>query len=507
MTSDVEQLLTAGFGSLLEHPALGVVVVGLDGRVLDANRTFRRLLGYTATELPGTPIERFLAGRDAGEVVALFQALVEGRLRFYERIDRLVRKDGRVVWVDIVGSAVRDAEGRVIHAVGLVRDVTEQKRTEEALQQAQKLDAIGRLAGGIAHEFNNLLTTLSGHAEILADEPGLGADGGESVARIRGTVARGAALARQLLAFAQEQPAVSDEVSLDAVVGETAAMLRRVLGEGVPLRLALERGGPRVRADPAWLQQIVLNLVLNARDATRSGGSITVRTGRVPPDATAEGRGPGHGWATLTVEDDGVGMAPDVRARALDPFFTTKAPGEGTGLGLSIVYGIVRRCGGRVELESAPGEGTRVTAFLPALSSGAAAAEGPATARAAGVRVLLVEDQPDVREAVRRLLERSGFVVTAVGDGAEALRVAVKDGRVEAEVVLTDVVMPGLSGPALAERLRRVDPRLPVVFMSGYAREEIWDDADGASGPLLRKPFTGEEVTEVLRVALEGSRR
>ena len=398
------------------------------------------------------------------------------------------------------------------------RDITEQHRLEEELAQAQKLESLGRLAGGVAHDFNNLLTVVLGCAASLQEDLAQGAPlhAGDLEA-IRTAAERGRDLTRQLLGFARRQ--VIAPVPLDlaqhARTGERIA--RRMLHEEVALQVEAEPGLWPVRFDPGQLDQVLLNLFANARDAIPRGGEVVVRMRNVrAPEAGAVtvGEAPPPGdWVSLAVRDTGSGMTPEVKAHLFEPFFTTKPKGKGSGLGLATVYGIVRQNGGLVRVESEPGQGTTVEILLPRSADPPAPAEGPATARAAGephgagASILVVEDDPLVRDVTVSALTGAGFEVLVGSGGEEGLELA-RSRTQPLDLVVTDVVMPGLSGRDVADRLRAERPELPVLFVSGYpqdviARRGVLDDGV----ELLPKPFTPAELVERVRTLLAPQER
>ena len=363
----------------------------------------------------------------------------------------------------------------------------ESERLREQLERSQRLTGLGQLAGGVAHDFNNLLAVIGGYGRLLdrrlADRPELRAD----VREIVTAAERGAELTRQMLVFSRGSEREAEASDINRAIEGSETLLRRAAGEQVDLRLTLDGGAPPVALGRGRIEQILLNLTLNARDAMPAGGTLTIRT-----ETHAEG-------VLLTVTDTGQGMPADVVAHAFDPFFTTKEEGEGTGLGLSVVFGIVERAGGRIELHSAPGVGTRFAIDLPATQ--ASVPDEPAAQGAAGslrgVTVLVVDDQESVRTLTSRILESHEARVIAVADGGSALD-AIVEHEDAVDIVLTDIVMPGISGIDLARRLRSERPALPLVYVSGQGGDvELPDD-----GPLIRKPFTPEELVSAVADAL-----
>jgi two-component system, cell cycle sensor histidine kinase and response regulator CckA len=362
------------------------------------------------------------------------------------------------------------------------------------------MEAVGRLAGGVAHDFNNLLTIINGNLGFARDDLGPGHPVQDDLAQVAQAADRAQALVRQLLAFGRQQVLQPRRVDVNDSVRRVAAMLRRVIGEDVVLDQELGAAGA-VHVDPGQLEQVVMNLAVNARDALPNGGTIRLRTAAVEIGAAESDAWPGLApgrYATLVVEDTGIGIDPTVRTRVFDPFFTTKGPGKGTGLGLATVHGIVQQSGGGIAVESAVGLGSRFTVLLPSSDAADADATEEGAAPMGRGTVLLVEDERAVRGVVRRQLERAGYAVREAASGAEALRL-VLDGADPIDVVLTDVVMPEQNGRVLAERIARIRPELRVVFMSGYTDDEIVRRGLLTPGAvLLQKPFTPEALAAAI---------
>ena len=387
-------------------------------------------------------------------------------------------------------------------------------RTEEDLRQSQKMDAIGRLAGGIAHDFNNLLTVINGHSALLRDSPGdlTGDEARESLEDIQKAGTQAAALTRQLLAFSRKQVLQARVANLNQIVGELESMLGRLIGERIALTTELAPDLQNFVADPGQIQQVIVNLVVNARDAMPEGGRIVIGTRNADgPPADACGGGDAHRpCVVLTVSDTGQGMSPQTRAQIFEPFFTTKREGKGTGLGLATVYGIVRQSGGWIDVDSEIGAGTTFSLYFPATAESLAAAASPAVpAPAARVhaRVLVVEDQPEVRELAVSALRRAGHEVWEATDGDEALARFESRARTIA-LLLTDVVMPGMNGRVLAERMRVIHPDLLVLFMSGYADELLnLQELVGPGVSFVAKPFTPSALVHQIDRMLQTRRR
>ena len=381
-------------------------------------------------------------------------------------------------------------------------------RVEEQLLQSQKMEAVGQLAGGVAHDFNNLLTVISGYGEQalrhLDDGPRARAD----IEEMRKAAARASSLTQQLLAFSRRQVLRPTVLNLNAVVAETETMLRRLIGEDIVVATAFGPELARVEADAGQIQQVLVNLALNARDAMPDGGHLTIETANVELDGADLGDLEPGRYVTLTLSDTGRGMDPDTRARAFEPFFTTKEPGKGTGLGLSTVYGIVKQSGGCVAVASEPGRGTRLTVLLPATEEPLDEGErhGSVSCRRGAERILLVEDEDVVRNLVREILEDQGYVVTDAAEPEAALVRWTDSGPFD--LLLTDVVMPKLNGRQLAEKLSLGRPGLKVLYMSGYTSQAI--AARGVLEPetaFIQKPFTSAELTVRVRDVLDGNVR
>jgi CheY-like chemotaxis protein len=367
------------------------------------------------------------------------------------------------------------------------------------------MKAVGSLAGGVAHDFNNVIAVITSVTELMLEDPTLRPEQRADLGDVRQAASRAADLTRKLLAFSRSQALQQRVLDLDEVIADTEKLLRRLVREDIALATSLGAGGARVFADAGQLEQVLLNLVVNACDAMPRGGRLGVETSQVELDREVAARQAGARagkYVLLSVTDTGSGMAPDVLARAFEPFFTTKAPGKGTGLGLAIVYGVVQQSGGFVRLSSEPGAGTTASVFLPRYEGGGVAAprlERSGAERGGAETLLVVEDEPAVRAVCRRILEARGYTVLLAANGAEALDLA--RGR-DVDLLVTDLVMPCVGGSELAATLRAERPSLPAIFMSGYAGEAGTLPADV---PLLRKPFTPDALARAVRAALDGA--
>ncbi|MGC3996623.1 MAG: ATP-binding protein [Anaeromyxobacter sp.] len=485
--------------ALFEHAADGLVALDDTDRITEVNAISERLLDAAREWLRGVRFEDAL--RSAGAEPGFdLDAAREGA-----PVPVTLRRPGGQTRMLEISARTRFGEGEAAGALRVVRDVTERRQLDERLGHAQRLETVGGLAGGVAHDFNNLLTVMGGNAALLQEhrDPAVRELGGGIAEAHR----RGVALTRQLLAFARREVRRPEPLELGEAVEGLRRLLERMLGE--QHKLVLDRAAPApVMADRAQLEQVVVNLVANARDAMPAGGPVTLRIQALPA-ARAAGLGStlaAPEQALLEVSDEGVGMSSEVRSRIFEPFFTTKPRGQGTGLGLAAVHGIVAQSGGAVTVESSPGRGACFRIFLPRAAAQVQrpAPAGPVAPRGGSEAVLLVEDDPGVRALARRVLDGAGYHVTEAANGAAGLAAA--ETMPDLRMVVTDVVMPGLSGPALVEQLRRRQPGVAVLYVSGYAgggraAAQGLDPAD-----LLPKPFQPEELLARVRSALDAPR-
>jgi PAS domain S-box-containing protein len=477
------------------------------GRIMSWNAAAERLLGYTVEEILGQHIS-LLHPDGRPETLAMLAAVQRGEP--VEEIKTLRRrKDGSQVHISLTMFALRDLEGQVIGMSAMARDIGERTELESRLRQAQKMEAVGRLAGGVAHDFNNLLTVIGAHSSFLlesleSDDPRY-----EDAEAIQKATIRAAGLTRQLLAFSRKQILKPTSLALNAIIEETREMLRRLLGEDIEILTELASDLGRVVADASQINQVLVNLAVNARDAMPSGGVLTIATRNVAIVAgTAAARGvlPTGTYALIEVRDTGVGMDQTVMARLFEPFYTTKGPGKGTGLGLATVYGIVKQSSGFILVESTPGTGTTFDVYLP-LASGTDHTVDVRAAERAVVRgvetVLIVEDETPVREIAERVLKRQGYAVLTAPCGAEAI--ALSEGFTEPiHLVVSDAVMPGMGGAEVVKRLQAARPKLKALLMSGYTDDEIVRRGIVSSTMrFIQKPFEPMELARAVRDALD----
>ena len=492
---------------LFERNLAGVYRSTAQGRLLECNRAFAQMMGYAS------PAEAM------AQTGSAFHIDAQSRASFLERLRRegsLVnfenqarRKDGSLIWIVENVSLLHTDDGDEV-LLGTVFDMTERRRLEEQLLQSQKMEAVGRLAGGIAHDFNNLLTAVAGYSELLLRELPAGDPRRESAEEIRQAGSRAAGLTQQLLAFSRRQVLEPRVLDLNAVISGMERMLRRVIGEDVELITALDPEIWRTKADPGQIEQAILNLVVNARDAMPRGGRLTLETANVELDDKFAGHyasvHPGP-HVMLAVSDTGVGMDAELQSRLFEPFFTTKEQGKGTGLGLSTTYGIVKQSGGSIWVYSEPGHGTTFKIYMPRSEEPLEdrAERAPVREAAPGTEtVLLVEDEPEVRRLVEKLLRLKGYRVLAAASPSEAIALSKREETV-IELLLTDVIMPGMNGRELARVLAVDRPRMKVLYMSGYTDAAMSQQGILPPGTaFLSKPFTPEILARKVRDVLDG---
>jgi|CZKY01.1.fsa_nt_gi two-component system cell cycle sensor histidine kinase/response regulator CckA len=541
------------FQAMFEEAAIGIGICQLDGRILEANPALSRMLGYSPQELAGTHAGDFFPEvhpelhREIGREIypdnfspdeRLLGELMRGERGSIEIEKRFRRKDGSDLWGHLTVSLGRDARRQPAFLIAMLADATERKRVEEHLREAEKMEVIGKLAGGIAHDFNNLLTGILLYCDLLSAglESGRLANGGwesrgletselcQHVEEVRMAGEQGAALTHQLLAIARKQAAEPRPILINEIVASSENLLRRLIGEPIELVTALDSGAGRVLADPAQLRQILMNLVLNARDAMPQGGKIRLITRaaefpRESPGEVSSKAAPGSARraVSLAVKDNGCGMDTETRGRLFEPFFTTKNPGKGTGLGLATVQRIVSEARGIIEVESEPGRGTCIEVFLPAVeySDERSSIEELSTAASAPVArpyagevvletisktILLVDDHATARKSMQRVLLDAGHRILAASSGKEALKVFAEHSAA-VDLLIADFMMPGMNGRELAETLLRQKPGMKVLLISGYQEAPV-ESAAGAV-ELIRKPFSRraliERVAEVLQ--------
>ncbi len=500
------------FRSLIENALDAVVFLDAQGTFLYVSPSFERILGHAASDVLGGTLLEFAHSDDIPKLQELLIRPLGAPGQAKPEEFRLRRKDKQWRTMEAVSSRVMGEDASVNGLVLNLRDVTERLDLEEQLRQSQKLEAIGKLAGGVAHDFNNVLTAILGYSDMLLYQMDVNSPLRDTAGEIRKAGMRGASLTHQLLAFSRKQvlqPAVLD---LNAVVSNMQKMLRRLIGENVSLVTVLEPALVPVLADQGQIEQVILNLAVNARDAMPEGGRLVVQTmnfALYPNSAWAQGGFNPGDYALLQITDTGNGMEPETLEHMFEPFYTTKQPGQGTGLGLATVYGIVKQSGGHIWVSSRPGLGTAFKIYLPRTTqqkhdlpprpSAPAMSTGTET-------ILLVEDEDSVRSMTAAVLRHCGYRVFEAQHGGEAMRIS-RDFNGGIDLLLTDVVMPGMSGPLLAESLRAQRPHVRVLLTSGYIGQEQpgmdqWMKEDN----FLPKPFTAQQLSEKVRLVLDAGK-
>ena len=507
---------------LLAENVIDVIwTMDLNWKVIYASPSCEILTGYSDDEIVGmtldqllTPGSMDLSKKTLAELLSPENMAQQEYPNFFLPQLELRFKDGsRSVYIEVKGSFLKDCQGQPIGMVGVARDITERKQLEEQFLQAQKMEAVGRLAGGVAHDFNNILTAITGYAELLLINPDIQAPVSRDVKDILQAAERAASLTRQLLAFSRKQVLQPQRLDLNQVVANLDKMLRRIIGEDIDLVTVLGHDLGAVQADPGQIEQVVMNLAVNARDAMPQGGKLTIETADADLDAAYAQEHlevhPGP-YVMLAVSDNGVGLDQESQARIFEPFYTTKELGKGTGLGLSMVYGIVRQSGGFIYVYSNPREGTTFKIYLPRLEAAEDLAAGlgraPDRCEWGSETILLVEDEDLVRQVASRILVRHGYTILEAASGRDAL-VASRDYAGPIHLMLTDVVMPGMSGWEASENLKLQRPEMKVLFMSGYTENAIVHHGVLDLGvAFIQKPFRYNVLAQKIREMLDAPR-
>jgi PAS domain S-box-containing protein len=514
MQEEIVRATRDQLGALVQASPIAIVALAPTGEVLSWNRAAERDFGWTAEEAMGRRLLCVPEDKQA-EFDENLRHVLQGN-SFMGRETVRVRKDGSRIDVSISTAALHDAGGRAVGLVAMYLDISGRlhaeealRRSQEQLRQAQKMEAVGRLAGGVAHDFNNLLSAILSYSEMVLAQLPEYHPSRDDIEQIRQAGARAAELTQQLLAFSRRQLLQPRTINLNTVVAGVDRMLRRVIGEDIELRTVLAPDLGYARADAGQLEQVLMNLAVNARDAMPAGGTLTLTTANAVVSESGAARGlsphPRH-YVTLEVRDTGVGMTREVQDRIFEPFFTTKGPSHGTGLGLSTVYGIVVQSGGRIVAASEPGAGSTFTIYLPAHAADpetAVAVPPQPQVRGGAETVLLVEDEQLVRQLTREILRRNGYRVLEACDGVEAMA-TLQEHRGTIHLLLTDVVMPRMSGHELVELARPLRPDMRILYVSGYSEEAIARQGQLTEGiELLSKPFTPGVLTAKIRQLLD----
>jgi len=490
----------------IEQAEMGLVILSVDGVAVYANPAYGWITGHSPEETIGRDVEFFSKYyEEPGILDEIMETVVSGK-SWRGRV-RKTHKDGRKYVQGQTVAPVRGPDGRISNVVVYLRDVTSRVGLEARYLQAQKLESLGQLAGGIAHDFNNLLGAVRAYAEVMQLELGPDSAFQEQLGDILGATESGARLTRQLLVFAHRRPGVQRLLDLNRLVSEFEGMLRQLIGEHIILVTRLGRGLPPVLADPSQIEQVLVNLVVNARDAMPRGGSLTIETSTMDALKDDEAAPETGCWVVLAVHDTGVGMDQEIQEHIFEPFFTTKEVGKGTGLGLSTCFGIVNQAGGHMVVDSGPGTGTSMRVFLPpAAGEALPQAEQKVSRDMPGgtETILFVEDETKLLRAVSKALRTLGYRVIEAENGVQALELwHAKAGRID--LLLTDEVMPYMAGSELSRRLRKLDPELKVIVVSGYLHETSETPADVPPDTVIvHKPFPLQTIADTIRQVFDG---
>ena len=498
------------FRTIFERVALGTALVSIDGQLVETNPALREMLRYGEEELRNRVFNEFIHPEDAAIDVDLDQELIAGKRDHYQIEKRFIRKDGGVVWCQLNVSFIRGGQQERPFTICMVEDITERKRLETQFFQSQKMETIGRLAGGIAHDFNNLLTVIKGYTQLTLNHIQEGDPCRENIEEIKSAAERAAELTNQLLTFSRRQILDMKVLDLNTVVRGLEKMMGRIIGEDIEMFTVLDDHLGRVKTDPGQLEQVILNLVVNARDAMPAGGKLAIETANVVLDDTYArthiGVTPGS-YVMLSVSDTGYGISPEIKELIFEPFFTTKEEGKGTGLGLSTIYGIVKQSGGNIWVYSEPGRGTTFKIYLPRIEeeTGALPVQDDTDHLPKGKEtVLLVEDDPSLRALAARILRYQGYKVLEATNGHEAIGIARENVQEKIDLLLSDVVMPHMGGRELVKRMKTLHSEIRVLFISGYTEHAITYHAGLKPGtPFLQKPFSPTALAKKVREVLD----
>ena len=499
----------ARFRAVFDESAIGMILADIHGRPVSANPAFLRMVGYSRDEMLEIVIGQIMNPVDRDIQIRMYREMLQGERDQFQCQVRFIRKDGSTVWTQATVSLIHDASRGSPLVIGMVEDVTERRSLQQQLAQSQKMEAIGMLAGGVAHDFNNLLTAMVGYAGLGSAEAGSDDTLRHYFDEISKASDRATNLTRQLLAFSRKQTIHPAVLNINELVMDMDSMFRRLIGENIELVTIPAPDLATVEIDPGQMEQVCTNLVVNARDAMRNGGKIFIETVNVQLDTDGASNLPGLQpgmYVKLVVTDTGPGIPEEVQEHIFEPFFTTKEVGKGTGLGLSVCYGIISQNKGHIGVSSDVGRGTSFEIHLPLAENAVAPAPLPSTSEdvpGGDETVLLVEDEPLVRQAAITMLELQGYKMLQAGNGIDAVRVVEQYVGGDIALLVTDVVMPLMGGRDLAERLTKRDPKLKVLFTSGYSDDAAFRQQVDTGSNFLQKPFKPAELARKVREILD----
>jgi two-component system, cell cycle sensor histidine kinase and response regulator CckA len=509
-TQEALQVTEQRLRIIFNQSPLGIALVGADGRPILTNAALQKMLGYTSEELSRMPFQEFTHPDDCARDINNYQQLMQGTLDDYQLEKRYLRKDGQVVWTRISVSAARHAAGRADFAINMVEDITERRNLEAKFIEAQKMEVVGQLAGGVAHDFNNILAVIMGYSDLTMQKLTSNAELTGYLETIRSAAERAAGLTRQLLIFSRKQTVQLVVLDLNDVVKDLDQMLRRLVDEHIELTIVPGIDIGRVKADSGYVGQVLMNLVVNARDAMPNGGRLTIATSNATLDENYAQTHPGAlagNYVMFSVSDTGTGMTEQVKARLFEAFFTTKPKGKGTGLGLATCQTIVQQSSGHIDVCSELGKGTTFKIYFPLVNLPLdvvvkTSQTGPLPR---GTETLLVvEDEPSVRHLALRVLEDQGYNVLSAANGQDALNVARDHKGSPVRLVVTDVIMPLMGGKVMAEWLKTANPDLKILFTSGYTDDAITHHGVLEKGvEFLPKPYTAATMVRKVREMLD----
>ena len=505
------------FQAAFDASAAGMALIAPDGSVLQINHKYCDILGYSPSDLIERGLHHITHPDDRQEELEYMRRALAGEIHSYSMDKRYRKKDGTFFWVSVANRLVSHPSGKpryfisVVQDVSVFQDITERKHLEEQLMQAQKMEAIGRLAGGVAHDFNNLLMVITGYCEMIVERLPDGDPIRHDIGEIKMAGERAAALTAKLLAFSRQQVVRRHVTNLNTVMVDIQELLRRLIGEDIDLTVTIEPDLGLVNVDETQIGQVIMNLAVNSRDAMPEGGILVIQLANVTLDEVYSrshlGVSPGR-YVMLSVRDTGCGMDAATQIRIFDPFFTTKEQGKGTGLGLSTVYGIVTEHDGHVQVDSALGDGTTIRIYLPRVEGAVEATRtllGETKATSGTETILIVEDNDQLRQMIVQILRADGYTVLEAENGARA--VCLSERKAPIDLMLTDIVMPGMNGRALAEKLMNSGICKTVLFMSGYAGDaNAYREAVPPEVPILMKPFNPEQLLERVRSMLDAAK-